>query len=326
MSARVVTSIINYRTGDLTIAAAQSVLETMGDRAGAVVIVDNASGDGSADQIADWIGTRADSRLHLIRSATNSGFSGGHNQTFSAFPDADFYLVLNSDAWLRPGFFDAILQVAEAHPQAGLIGPRLEHEDGTRQDSCFRCPGALSEVIRGARTGPVTALLRRHVVSLPMPPDPDAVDWMSFACILVRGAMLREIGPMDEGYFLYFEDTEYGLRAKRAGWALHYTEAARAVHLHGKSGGLESDRERRARLPRFYWCARTRLLRQANGPLGPLLGNLGWIAGRAVARLRLFTGRGIPRAHDGEWRDVWAGVTDPLRRCPRPWEDRGAGS
>ena len=318
MSLQIVTSIINYCTGELTIAAAASVLKDMGTRTGRVVIVDNASPDASADQIAQWIAAQGDPRLHLVRSVLNGGFSAGHNQGFAAFPGADFYLVLNSDAWLRPGFFDAILAAAADNPMAGLIGPRLEHEDGERQDSCFRCPGLWSEVIRGARTGPVTSLLKNHVVSLSMPPDPGAVEWMSFACILIRGDMLRRIGPMDEGYFLYFEDTEYGLRALRSGWQLLYAEDARAVHLHGKSGSVVAAREDRKRLPSYYWCARTRLLRQANGPLGPVLGNLGWITGRVLARLRLVTGRGIPRAHDREWRDIWTGLRTPLRPCPRP--------
>lgn len=318
MSRDVVVSIINYRTGDLTIAAATSVLENLGPGQGQVVIVDNASGDGSADQIDAWIKDQDEPRLHLIRSEENTGFSGGHNQTFRAWPEAAYYLVLNSDAWLRPGFFEAILQIAETQPRAGLIAPRLEHEDGTRQDSCFRLPGFLSEVIRGARTGPVTKVLRRHVVSLPQPLDPGAIQWLSFACILIRGDTLRKIGLMDEGYFLYFEDTEYGMRAQRAGWELIYTEAARAVHLQGKSGALEETRAAYRRLPAYYWQSRARLLRQARGPLAPVLGNLAWYLGRAIASLRLLTGRAIPPAHDKEWRDIWIGALNPLKPSPRP--------
>ena len=102
-------SIINYKTGDMTIAAVQSALDALGSRSARVVIVDNASGDGSADQIARWIQETGDARVELVRSATNSGFSGGHNQGMAAAPDAAFYLILNSDALLRRDFFDELL-------------------------------------------------------------------------------------------------------------------------------------------------------------------------------------------------------------------------
>ncbi len=313
MMPRLLISVINYRTGDLTIGAVRSVLEALGDRPAQVVIVDNASGDGSDGVIADWIAATGDPRVRLVRSETNTGFSGGHNQALAADPEADFCLILNSDALLRPGFFDAVLAAAEAHPRAGLVAPRLEWEDGTEQVSCFRFAGPMSEVIRGAGTGPVTALLSRHVVALDPPPDPDAIEWASFACILLRGDMIREIGPMDEGYFLYFEDAEYALRARRAGWRVVYAPEARAVHFRGGSGPVKKMQAEKKRLPAYYWRSRTRFLRQAHGVFGPLLGNLGWMAGRGIAGARRLTGRHVPPTHDGEWRDIWTGCLTPLR-------------
>lgn len=311
-----VVSIINYRTGAMTIAAAQSVLEDFGPREAALVIVDNASGDGSAEEIAGWIENCGDPRVKLVRSVTNSGFSGGHNQGMAAVPGADFYLILNSDALLRPGFCDAILAAAEAHPRAGLIAPQLEWEDGTPQQSCFRFQSPASEVIRGAGSGPVTQLLRRKVVALDLDPDPAEIEWASFACILVRGEMMRAIGPMDEGYFLYCEDSEYGLRARRAGWGVVYHPAARAVHFRGGSGPVKEMSRAKKRMPGYYWRSRTRFLRQAHGPLGPLLGNLGWIAGRALAHLRRLVLKPVPPAHEMEWRDIWTGFAAPLRPAP----------
>ena len=86
---RIAVSIINYKTGDMTIAAVQSVLDVLGNRDGEVIVVDNASGDGSDDQIAAWIEETGDARVKLVRSVTNSGFSGGHNQGMAAAPVAD---------------------------------------------------------------------------------------------------------------------------------------------------------------------------------------------------------------------------------------------
>ncbi len=114
MTPRLLVSIINYRTGDLTIAAVRSVLDALGDRPARVVIVDNASGDGSERVIADWIAATCDARVTLVQSETNTGFSGGHNQGMAADPEAAFYLILNSDALLRQGFVEAALAPAEA--------------------------------------------------------------------------------------------------------------------------------------------------------------------------------------------------------------------
>ena len=309
-------SIINYKTGEMTIAAVASVLEALQDRDAQVVVVDNASGDGSADEIAAYIETMGDSRISLVRSATNSGFSGGHNQGIAAAPNAEYYLILNSDAVLRPGFFDAILEAANANPKVGMVAPRLEWDDGPAQQSCFRFASPQSEIIRGAGSGPVTKMLSSHVVALELPPDPSDIEWASFACILLRGDMVRSIGDMDDGYFLYFEDAEYALRATRAGWGVIYTPDAKAVHFRGGSGPVKKIQAAKKRLPAYYWRSRTRFFRQAYGPLGPFLANLGWLTGRVLAHTRLLAGRKVPPSNQSEWRDIWTGFLKPLEQAP----------
>lgn len=313
---RLVVSIINYKTGQMTIDAVQSVLDDLNGHAAEVVVVDNASGDGSADQIAEWIEAQGDARVKLVRSVTNSGFSGGHNQGVAAAPGADYYLILNSDALLRPGFFDAMLAVADARPETGLIAPLLEWDGGPPQQSCFRFQGPMSELIRGARSGPVAKLLKNHVVALELPPEPDQIEWASFACILLRGDMMREIGPMDDGYFLYFEDSEYALRARRAGWGVVYVPDAKAVHFRGGSGPVKEAAAERKRLPAYFWRSRTRFMRQAHGPLGPLMANLAWMVGRGVAHLRLLALRSVPPAYEKEWLDIWTNFLSPLKPAP----------
>lgn len=315
MAADLVISVINYRTGQMTIAAAASVLTALGARAAEVVIVDNASGDGSEAEIADWIAAQDDPRLHLIRSATNSGFSGGHNQTLAAYPEAAFYLILNSDALLRPDFFDHLLPFAEGS-RAGLIAPRVEADDGTPHTTTFRFARPITELIRAAVTGPVTKLLKRYDVPLGPAPDPARIEWVEFSCVLLRGDMVRAIGPMDDAYFLYYEDEEYALRARRAGWGIGYVPQARGVHFCGGSGPVTSLQAAKKRLPPYYYRSRTRFLRQISGPLGPLLGNIYWMLGRVVAHARRVLGRSVPAAHDREWRDIWTGFLSPLKPDP----------
>ncbi|WP_371158393.1 glycosyltransferase family 2 protein [Jannaschia sp. 2305UL9-9] len=318
----IVVSIINYRTGDLTLDCVASVLadfQASAITAGHVVVVDNASGDGSDDQIADWIAAHPEAPVTLVRSPVNGGFSDGHNRGMAA-RKAQFYLILNSDAVLRPGFCQAILTAAAAHPDAGLLAPQLEDPDGTIQTSNFRRPSPASEVIRGARTGLVTRLLRRWDVPIAPPVPTGAADWASFACILLRGRMVDAIGPMDDGYFLYFEDTEYCLRAQRAGWDLVHVPQARAVHFRGGSGPVKAMERARRRLPRYFYESRARIFRQTYGPTGPVLANLGWYLGRGVAEMRRLIGKpvGPPIAHEA--RDIWI---DGWRAGRHP--DRGDG-
>ena len=186
------------------------------------------------------------------------------------------------------------------------------------QVSQFRFHSPWSELIRGAETGPVTKLLRRHVVALDPPVDPGDVEWASFACILLRGDMIRALGPMDEGYFLYFEDAEYCLRAHRAGWQIALAPDAVAVHFRGGSGPVKAKARARKRLPAYYYSSRTRFLTQAHGRAGLLAANLCWHLGRGIATARRLAGKAVPAAIEGEAGDIWINFGHPLgpRRAP----------
>ena len=314
----IVVSIINYRTGEMTLDCVRSVLADIGDLDVHVVVVDNRSDDGSAELIEEWIAAQTPPvPVTLVRSETNSGYSGGHNQGMSARP-AEASLILNSDALLRPGALAALLGALRARPKLGLVGPRIEYEDGTVQDSCFRFPTPLGELTRAARTGLVTRLLRRSDLSLGSAPDPAAIEWVSFACVLVRGSMRAEIGPMDEGYFLYSEDIDYCWRARRAGWAIAQAPEARAVHFRGGSGPVKTLIAARKRLPAYFYASRARFFRLAHGHAGLLAGNLLWYVGRGI---RIVKGalKGEPRSGpEKEWLDIWTNFLDPLGDDRRP--------
>ena len=323
MTVKVSVSIINYKTADMTIACVQSVLEDFagGDgRApvdGRVVIVENASGDGSAEILADWIAAHPEAPVDLVVSPTNSGFSGGHNQGITACP-SDFVLVLNSDATLRPGCLATLLAAAEANPKAGLFAPRLEYDDGEVQVSCFRFASPMSELIRGAASGPVTKLLHRHVVPLGTDPEPAEIEWASFACIMLRRSMIDAIGPMDEGYFLYYEDAEYCHRARKAGWGLMYVPQARAVHYRGGSGPVKALAAAKKRMPPYFYASRSRFLYQTGGWPGLIAANGLWNLGRLIAGARAVFGKPTKPAAEAEWRDIWINAFSPLgpRRAP----------
>lgn len=308
----IVVLIINFRTADLTLQCVKTVLADSGDLDVEIVVIDNFSEDGSAEQIADWIAAGPkDMPVRLVRSPVNSGFSGGNNQGMVALK-GQFYLVLNSDAVLRPGFLPTMLEAAQAQPNYGFFAPRIEYDDGGVQDSCFRFPSPLSELERSARTGFVTHALRRHTVSLGADPDPAEIDWASFACLLLRGDMVRQIGPMDEGYFLYFEDIEYCLRARRAGWRVAYVPQAKAVHYRGGSGPVKTLNARRAELPRYYYSSRTRYFYQAHGHSGQIAANLLWYLGRAIKHSTRLLGRDPGSMPAAEARNIWINTRRPL--------------
>jgi len=311
-NSRLGVSVINYRTAQLTIQCIASVLADFGDTDGHICVVDNNSGDGSAKEIADWIAAQKPVvPVTLVYSATNTGFSGGHNQGIGAH-QADYYLVLNSDAILRPGFCRAILDAADSAPQCGLFAPRIEYDDGKQQVNCFRLPSPASELIRGAATGPITRMLQAYDTSLAMPPAPGAIGWASFACILLRHEMLTGVGLMDEGYFLYFEDTEYCLRAARAGWKIAHVPEARVVHFRGGSGPVKELAGARKRLPAYFYASRARLFYQAYGRVGLIAANILWMLGRLIANLRRFIGKPVPKANQAELCDIWINTLTPL--------------
>lgn len=313
MPYKIVISIINYRTAELTKNCVQSVLDDMGDIHAKIVIVDNASGDGSAEEVDHWLREHPDAdRVQLVCSRANTGFSGGHNLGMAAEPDAEFYLILNSDALLTPGFLRTMLDETESQPKVGLFGPSISGEDGELQTSCFRFHSPLSELNRAAAKGLVTKLVKNHVVSLGTDPDTSQIEWMSFACIMLRGEMVHEIGPMDEGYFLYYEDTEYCLRAGRAGWGFAYLPQARAVHFCGGSGPVKSLAETHKRLPPYYYASRTRFIYQAHGYAGLIAANLLWYVGRSAAWIGRGLGTSFNPLSKHEARDIWTNVTRPL--------------
>ncbi len=320
MNREIVVSIINYRTPEMTIESAQSVLEQFEGVNGEVVIVDNLSGDNSIDVLEGWLSTLPnDAPIRLIRSPANLGFSGGHNLGMAAVI-ANYYLILNSDALLRPGFIDRILLEARAHPEAGFIAPRLEGDDGSVQNSCFRFPSPIGEFIRGANTGVITKVLNGHYTSMGIDPDPSQIEWASFACILVNAQMYQEIGPMDEGFFLYFEDAEYCLRGRRAGWHVHHCPEARAVHFRGGSGPVKKMLIERKRLPAYFYSSRTRFMYLAYGRFGLWRANILWLFGHTIAVTRKLAGRKNNYLKPGESVDIWTNIWNPMGPRHAPGE------
>lgn len=311
--------IINYRTADLVIQCLQSLLPQLADADARAIVVDNDSQDGSAAKIQAWISAQeasgeasgqASGRARVVEAGVNGGFSAGNNFGIRAL-DAQYYLLLNSDTIVRPGALDILLQTADSFPAAGMVSPRLEWLDATPQDSCFRYLSPMTELVLVAKTGPITNLLKRFNVDFPIGDQILQPQWTSFACVLLRHEMIKEIGLMDEGFFMYFEDVEYCRRARKAGWQIVHNPKARVVHLRGGSSPVKKREAARKRLPRYYYQARTRYLYLSYGRLGLTLTNLMWILGRGISKSREIVQRrelGVP---ERQWLDIWTNWREP---------------
>ncbi len=302
--------IINYKTPGMVIDCLASLLNQL-DEDMKVVIIDNKSDDGSVAALQTWLDQHdTHKRVRLVESPTNTGFSGGNNLGIKEI-EADHYLLLNSDTIVRPEAIAELLKCAADHPQAGLVSPRLEWLDTTPQESCFRYPTPISELINAAATGPITRLFKGHVVAFKVSDKPAFPQWTSFACVLIKADVIRQVGLLDEGFFMYYEDVEFCYRARQAGWQIMHTPAARVVHLRGGSSSVKSRARQNKRLPRYYYASRSRLYYLLYGRSGLTLANILWWLGASVCKLRDVIERRKPSLPHKKWLDIWTNWRHP---------------
>jgi N-acetylglucosaminyl-diphospho-decaprenol L-rhamnosyltransferase len=305
--------ILNYRTAKLS----QDCLDSLASEVGpsvAVVVVDNDSGDGSADAIESHIFKRGYSAwASVLRSPVNGGFAAGNNLGIRHLP-ARAYLLLNSDTIVRRGALAEFKRALSTQPQAGLIGASFDDGDGAPLESCFTFPQPMSELLRAANTGLVTKALRRFDTPAKYLEEPAEPDGMPFAGIVIRREVIDSVGLLDDGYFMYFEDVDYCLRVKAAGWKLLYWPSARITHLVGASSNVTSGSgPERKRAPKYYYEARTRFFAKHFGAWGLLLANAAWLAGRSVSLSRQLLLRTPPPVREHEFQDIWLNILHPFR-------------
>ena len=292
---RILTVILNYRTPDLTVRAAEAAVREMRGLGGEVVIVDSASGDGSFDIIlgkAEKEGWTKEGVLRVVQSPENGGFGAGNNfgmrlgMSSGAVPD--FFYILNSDAWPDPGAVEKLLDVMKAEPRAGLVGSYIKGTDGVPHCTVFRFPSASGEFEGAARTGFFTKLFKSSVVPLEIPTRTTQVDWVAGASVLMRREMLDEIGLFDETFFLYYEETELCRRAARAGWQTFYVPASEVAHVGSASTSMKSW----ARTPGYWFESRFYYFTKVHGRAYAIWATLARLAGCCIYGVRrLLTGK-----------------------------------
>lgn len=214
---RVHVYILNWNGGDAVAECIEAVQRSEGISP-VVHVVDNASTDGSPDRAAATLG---DDRV--IRTGANRGYAAGMNAALEhlAGEDGEFALLLTHDVRIAPDALRRLFDVAHGDPQVGVVGPVVVYRERPR-----RLIGA-GGYLKPRR---LAAGAHREVLD----PEPYAVDWLDGGCFLVRRRALESVGGFDEGYFLYWEDTDVGYRLGRAGWRI--VVEPRAVALHEKYG------------------------------------------------------------------------------------------
>jgi N-acetylglucosaminyl-diphospho-decaprenol L-rhamnosyltransferase len=262
-------AIVSYQSAHLTIDCLRSIeseRQTTRMRV-RVIVVDNASAD--APVIADAVVANSwSSWVTLLEAPRNGGFAYGNNlaiqRAYETGPPDYVYLV-NPDTVLRSGAIQALLGFLEAHPDVGIAGSSFENSDGTDWPIAFRFPSVLSELEGGLQLGLATRILRRWVVPVQMNKIDQPIDWVPGASMMIRRAVIDSIGGFDENYFLYFEETDFCLRAKRAGFSTWYVPESRVMHIAGQSTKLTERNAARKRLPAYWFESRRRFFVSSYG-------------------------------------------------------------
>jgi GT2 family glycosyltransferase len=260
-------------------------------------VVDNASGDGSAEKIFAAIQQAGWDWVTFMPLATNAGYAAGNNAAIRAVLASDppaYILLLNPDTLVRPGALAALVHFMKAHPEVGIAGSRLEDLDGTPQHSAFRFPSVLSELDGGLRLGVVSKLLSKWLVAPPISEVACPTEWVAGASMIVRREVFESVGLMDEKYFLYYEEMDFCLAAHRAGWPCWYVPESRVVHFVGQSSGVTDTKRQPKRRPTYWFDSRRRYYVKNYGWGYAVLTEAAWASGFAVWRLR----RAIQRKPD----------------------------
>jgi GT2 family glycosyltransferase len=226
----VTVAVVTYNSGDVLrglLAALPGAMVGVDDHA--LAIVDNASSDRTLEVVAQMAPDAT-----VVQMGRNAGYAAGVNAAFARLPPSDALLVLNPDSRPGPGSGHQLLQ-GLLSAGTGITVPRIVDRDSRLEWSLRREPTVLrtlgEAVLGGERAGRLS--IGEVIVGLKWY-DHDAVaDWATGAVMMISRACLDEVGPWDESYFLYSEETDFALRARDAGFALRLTTSAEVVHLGG---------------------------------------------------------------------------------------------
>jgi GT2 family glycosyltransferase len=252
--------VVNRNTADLLVRCLDYIFQSDLDMNPEVVVVDNGSSDDSVSRVKELY-----PKVIVIEAGRNLGFAAANNRAVQE-AKGDFVLLVNTDALLQKGCARSLSKIMEADPRAGMVGPQLLNEDGSLQTSYEAAPTLATETLN-------RSLLKRLFPSR-FPgksrrlAEPEDVETLIGAVMMIRRQALEELGGFDEDYFFFLEETDLAVRMRQAGWKVVHDPLAGAVHLQGataktfhESARIEFYRSRYLFFRKHYGVRATRLLK-----------------------------------------------------------------
>ena len=203
------------------------------------VVVDHGSTDGTVELVRERF-----PEVTLVEQE-NRGLAAGWN-TGMRHASGRYFLILNADAWVLDRAVERLLAFADAHPDAAVVGPRLLNPDGSLQRSVRGFPTLwrlATEYLFLRKLAPRSQALNAFYAGGFGHDEVREADFLMGACMLVRREAAEDVGPLDEGFFLFSEETDWCYRFREAGWKVVFYPGAEVVHVHGAAHGGRMFRE-----------------------------------------------------------------------------------
>lgn len=241
--------IVNWRTRDALRECLRSVVGQEKLSLAEIVVIDNASGDGSPEMVAEEF-----PQVHLIRNEENRGFAAACNQGIR-LATGTYLLLLNPDTLVPPTTIAKVVAFANKHPESAVVGCRVVKPDGTLERTCFRHPSLLDLALYAFcldRLFPRSRFFGRSFMTWWDRDSVREVDVVTGSFMLVRRRAIDQVGLMDERYFMYAEEADWCYRFAQAGWKMMFTPGAQIIHLSSQSSAQC--------WPKMYVCQRRSIL------------------------------------------------------------------
>jgi len=226
--------IVTYNAKDLLLGCLKSVYNNLDHVNAEVVLVDNASTDGSIEAVRElW------PDVQIIKNTENLGFVKPTNQAMK-ISRGRYVLWLNNDTIVLDNALAKLVEFMDTNPLVGICGPKVLNRDGTVQNQCrrgFPTPWNIFAYLTGlSRLFPNSPRFAGYLMTYFDEDQVHEVDAVSGSCLLVRREVINQIGYLDEDYYAYGEDLDYCARAKKAGWKIYYYPRAEIIHYGGQGG------------------------------------------------------------------------------------------
>lgn len=286
----VVVCIVTYKSAQLTVNCLDSIrteMTTSGINI-KVVVVDNASGDTPIIQSAidnnhwqDWV--------TVLTAPKNGGFAYGNNLGFQyafAHGNVDYFHLLNPDTQILPGAIVNLVKFMQENNSVGIAGSSFDNKDGSLWPIAFRFPSFISEFESGVNLGVLSKLLKPWVVAVVMEQKSQPIDWIAGASMMLRKSVVEQLHGFDESYFLYYEETDFCLRAKRAGYSTWYVPTSRVMHIAGQSTKVTIRNDKPKRLPDYWFESRRRYYLVNRGLVYALLTDIASLLGNMIGKIK----------------------------------------